>query len=122
MKSNWKGPGIFLFAIASRPALGPTQPPIQWVPEALYLGKKRPGPEADHSNLVPRLRMRGAIPLPPYAFMAWDLGTATSLPFYLYFYRFNSVSPFTLVPPSGLLPSGLPPWVWGFELVASGSR
>jgi hypothetical protein len=49
MKSNWKGPGIFLFAIASRPALGPTRPPIQWVPEALYLGKKRPGPEADHS-------------------------------------------------------------------------
>jgi hypothetical protein len=30
-------------------ALGPTQLPIQWVPEALSLGVKRPGREADHS-------------------------------------------------------------------------
>jgi len=30
-------------------ALGPTQPPIQWVPRALSLGVKRPGREADHS-------------------------------------------------------------------------
>jgi len=36
--------GLFLFATASRPALGPTQPPIQWVP-----GVKRPGREADYS-------------------------------------------------------------------------
>jgi hypothetical protein len=34
---------------ASRPALGPTQPPIQWVSEALSLGVKQPGSEADHS-------------------------------------------------------------------------
>jgi hypothetical protein len=27
--------GIFLFTTAFRMALGPTQPPIQWVPEAL---------------------------------------------------------------------------------------
>jgi hypothetical protein len=31
------------------PALGPTKPPIQWVPEALSSGVKRPGHEADHS-------------------------------------------------------------------------
>jgi hypothetical protein len=41
--------GIFLFTTASRPALGPTQPPIQRVPGALSLGVKRPGREADHS-------------------------------------------------------------------------
>jgi hypothetical protein len=29
-------------------ALGPTHPPIQWVPGALSLGVKRPGREADH--------------------------------------------------------------------------
>jgi hypothetical protein len=41
--------GIFLFTTASRPALRPTQPPIQWVPGVLSLGVKRPGREADHS-------------------------------------------------------------------------
>jgi hypothetical protein len=40
---------IFLFTTASRPALGPTQPPIQWVPEPLSLGVKRLGLEAEHS-------------------------------------------------------------------------
>jgi hypothetical protein len=47
--------GIFLFTTASRTALGPTQPPTQWVSGALSLGVKRPEREADHSpNLVPR--------------------------------------------------------------------
>jgi hypothetical protein len=41
---------IFLFTTVSRPALRPTQPPIQWVPGALSLGVKRPGHEADHSS------------------------------------------------------------------------
>jgi len=35
----------------SRLALGPTQPPIQWVPGALSLGVKWPGHEADHLPL-----------------------------------------------------------------------
>jgi hypothetical protein len=41
--------GIFLFNNMSRPALGPIQPPTQWVPGTLSLGVKRPGCEADHS-------------------------------------------------------------------------
>jgi hypothetical protein len=40
---------IFLFTTACRTAMGPTQPPIQWVPGFLSLGVKRPGREADHS-------------------------------------------------------------------------
>jgi hypothetical protein len=44
-----RGLGIFLFTTASRTAVGPTQPPIQWVPWALSLGVKRLGREADHS-------------------------------------------------------------------------
>jgi hypothetical protein len=38
-----------LISVASRTALMPTQPPIQWVPGALSLAVKRPGREADHS-------------------------------------------------------------------------
>jgi hypothetical protein len=40
---------FFLFPLASRPALGPTQPPIQRVPEAFSLGVKWPWREAAHS-------------------------------------------------------------------------
>jgi hypothetical protein len=50
-----QGLGIFLFTTASSSALGPTEPPIQWVPGALSLEVKRPGCEADYSpHLVPR--------------------------------------------------------------------
>ena len=46
------GPGIESrwrrdFQQPSRPALGPTQPPIQWVP-GLFPGLKRPGRGVDH--------------------------------------------------------------------------
>jgi len=40
---------IFLLTTASRPAPGPTQPPIQFVPEVFTPGVKWPGREADHS-------------------------------------------------------------------------
>jgi len=38
----------FLFTTKFRPNLGPTQPPFQWVSEALTSGVKLPGHEADH--------------------------------------------------------------------------
>jgi hypothetical protein len=58
---SWWVLGIFLFTTASRMVLGPIQPPIQWVPEALSLGVKWPECEADHSPLsVLRSRMCGA--------------------------------------------------------------
>jgi hypothetical protein len=74
--------GIFLFATASGTALVPTQPLIQWLP-----GVKRPGCEADHSSpLLPRLRIRGAMPpFPQYAFKAWCLVK----------HRGNCILPFT---------------------------
>jgi hypothetical protein len=66
INNNNNNCGLPCFCISTgrklRPSLGPTQPPIQCV-----LGVKRPGGEADRSPhlLVPRSRMRGAIPLPP---------------------------------------------------------
>jgi hypothetical protein len=39
------GKGKIFFSTPSMQALGPTQPPMQWVP-----GVKRPGHEADHSS------------------------------------------------------------------------
>jgi hypothetical protein len=42
---------IVLCFIASRPALGATQPPIQWTPGVLSPGLNRPGRVADHSPL-----------------------------------------------------------------------
>jgi hypothetical protein len=41
--------GFFLFATASRPALGPTQLPIQWVPGTLTSVVERSEHEADQS-------------------------------------------------------------------------
>jgi hypothetical protein len=62
----------FLFSMWSRPALGPTQPPIQWVPGVLSPGVKRPWREADHSppTSAEVKKMWIYTSTPPYAFMA----------------------------------------------------
>jgi hypothetical protein len=59
------GRDLYLIAIASRPAVGPTHP-VQWVTGGLSLGKA-------HLYLVPKLRMRGDIP--PFHHMSSWLGT-----------------------------------------------
>jgi hypothetical protein len=71
--------GSRIFSKYSRPALGSTQPPIQWVP-----GVKRPGREADHSllQLVPRSRKCGSIhtlPISLHGVVLNSLSTGTTL-------------------------------------------
>jgi len=64
--------GFLLLATASRPVLGPTQPPIQWYRGPHLGGKSGWGVKlTTHLNLPPRFRIRGAIhPFPQYIFMA----------------------------------------------------
>jgi hypothetical protein len=75
---------LFLYSTGSRPALGPTQPPIQYVTSALSLGVKRPGSEADHSHLVPKaktveLYLHSSIRF--NSVVLHSLSTGTTLPF-----------------------------------------
>jgi hypothetical protein len=61
----------FHFSILSSPALGPTQPLIQWVLGALSLGVKGPGHEADRSPTSAKVKkMWVYTSTPPYVFMA----------------------------------------------------
>jgi hypothetical protein len=66
--------GFFLFATASTPALGPNQPPNQWVAGALSTEVERKKREANHSPLstsevknawsytcTPAIRRHGAV-------------------------------------------------------------
>jgi hypothetical protein len=57
---------ILLIHTAPIPALGPSQPPIQWIPEAISPRVKRPGREAHHSpRPSAEVKNSGAIhPLP----------------------------------------------------------
>jgi hypothetical protein len=67
-----QGLEIFLFTTISRPALGPTQPTTQWMPEALSLGVKWPVHKADHSP--PSTAKDKCMELylhSPIRFMAW---------------------------------------------------
>jgi hypothetical protein len=54
------------FCTASRPAVRPTQPHIQWVRRRCFSGVKRPGREADCLSLSSdEVKNAGAIPLLP---------------------------------------------------------
>jgi hypothetical protein len=67
----WKSSFAFPSTL-SRPALGPTQPPVQWVPGALSPGVKWLGYEADHSlpSSAEVKKMWIHTSTPPYTFMA----------------------------------------------------
>jgi hypothetical protein len=78
----------------SRPALGPTQPPVQWVPGVLFPGVKRGRVVTltTHPIYCQGREWVGAIPpLPPSAFIACS---GTALPFfnfYMLLYKFRRI-------------------------------
>jgi hypothetical protein len=71
----------------TRSVPGPNQPPIHWVPGALFPAVKRPRREANH--LVRRLRMSGAIQqFQLYTFMVC---IQTVLPFFFTEFTYETV-------------------------------
>jgi hypothetical protein len=57
----------FIYSTESKLALGPTQPPIQWIQECLSLGENQTRRESDHSPpSSSEIKSGGAVPpLPP---------------------------------------------------------
>jgi hypothetical protein len=76
------------FSQSSRPALGPTQPPIQWVPGLFTGGEKRPGRGVDHPPLSSaRVKERVELYLyspsePLWRVLGWPLPLPFTVPWY----------------------------------------
>jgi hypothetical protein len=79
-----------LFSRASKPALGPVQTSIKWVPRALSPWDKVAGGMklTTHSHLVPKLKIREVIPPFPIRRYGVVLNKAYGQ---LYFYPFTCV-------------------------------
>lgn len=77
----------FPYSIASISALGPIQPPIQWVPVTISLKFKRPGHQTDNSPLSSAVvKNSGDIPALPICvhgvvFKKLSIGTTLPSPF-----------------------------------------
>jgi len=83
--NSWQGKGIFLLTTASRPALGPTQPYIEWVTGALspwYIGWSVK--LTTHLHLMPRWKWVELYLHFPNVFIPWCWIKHGQ--FYLYFY------------------------------------
>jgi hypothetical protein len=85
--------GIFSSPLVSRLALGPTQPPFQWVPEALSPGVKHLGLETDYSppSSTEDENTWSYICTLPYIYVAWFLIKQRVFTFTLHCYSLSVV-------------------------------
>jgi hypothetical protein len=92
----------FLLSTSSKPIVGPTHPPVHWVPRVLSTGVKRPGHEADHSPLSSaEIKNDGVIP-PLLHMSSWhsDNFTFTFRQLHRYFPNMAMTVPFQFLPNS----------------------
>jgi hypothetical protein len=77
-----QGQEIHMFSKPSKPALGPTQPPIQRVPGLLSPGVNGPRREADHTPSSTKVKNEWSYTsTPPYAFIPCTGTTPLDLTF-----------------------------------------
>jgi hypothetical protein len=90
------------FSTPSRPPLGPTQPPIKWVPGDLSPGVKQPGREADHSSPTSTKVKKTWVytSTPTYVFIAQCLISHAQGQLYCFLYLYPPVN-FGIVPSLG---------------------
>jgi hypothetical protein len=74
---------IFLYSITSRPVLGPSQSPTQWVPGALSPQVELLRREDDHLPSSAEVKICGAIP-PLSRTLSWRR-TGTNLPLTIFY-------------------------------------
>jgi len=63
---SWQGQENFFFSRVSEPSVGPTQPPVYWVPATFRLGVKRSGLEICLRPFNSEVRTVGGMPLFPH--------------------------------------------------------
>ena len=72
------GPGVLSLLRVSRPALGSTQPPTEWLLGSVTLGMKQLGCIPDHSpTSSAKFKNDGAVPLLPIHLYGMQVGSFT---------------------------------------------